>query len=216
MRTFMKRDISFLKFCWRNYIQPILDYSSQLWGPSDDGGNLLKLEILLKSYTARAKGLVNTHYWDRLKMFGLSSIGRRIERYKIIFCHKIIYGQALNCGLTWSNSKDKGIVFNLINYDRYAKGNRLQTLQFIGPRLYNTLPATLRTYDATLSLDEWKFKLDEFLENIPDNPVCGANETGLCNIFNSKQTNSLLRWIPYLGLSGRRLDVIVPDFTFTL
>ena len=53
MRTFMNRDINFLKFTWRNYIKLILDYSSQLWGP-DDGSDLLKLKMLLKSFTARA------------------------------------------------------------------------------------------------------------------------------------------------------------------
>ena len=79
LRSFMNRDITFLKFCWRNYIQPILDYSSQLWGPSEDGDNLIKLEYLLKSFTSRARGLKNIHYWERLKLFGLSSVNRRIE-----------------------------------------------------------------------------------------------------------------------------------------
>ena len=89
-------------------------------------------------------------------------------------------------------------------------------MQFIGPRLYNSLPAKLRKFDAEMNLDDWKFKLDKFLGDIPDNPVCGANETGLCNPYNSKQTNSLLRWIPHLGLSGRRTDEILPDYLFTM
>ena len=143
LRSFMNRDITFLKFCWRNYIQPILDYSSQLWGPAEDGGNLIKLESLLKSFTSRARSLKNIHYWERLKLFGLSSINRRIERYKIIYCYKIIHRRAPNCGFSWINSKEKGLQFNLVNYSTFAKSKRQQTLQFIGPRLYNSLPAKL-------------------------------------------------------------------------
>ena len=62
-----------------------------------------------------------------------------------------------------------------------------------------------------MSLDDWKFKLDEFLNEIPDNPMTGANETGLCDILNSRQTNSHLRWSLFLGLGGHRGDDIVPD-----
>ena len=122
-----------------------------------------------------------------------------------------------NCGLNWKNSTEKGVLFNLRNYGKFGKSNRCQTLQFIGPRLYNSLPMKLRKYDDSMSLDEWKYKLDEFLESIPDNPVTQANETGLCNIYTGKQTNTLLRWIPFLGLSSRQGDNdIVPDFLFSL
>ena len=75
----------------------------------------------------------------------------------------------------------------------------------------------LRKYDDSMSLDEWKYKLDEFLDSIPDNPVTQANESGLCHLYTGKQTNTLLRWISFLGLSSRRGDTdIVPDFLFSL
>ena len=60
--------------------------------------------------------------------------------------------------------------------------------------------------------EDWKCKLDEFLIEIPDNLMTGTIETGLCNVFNSRQTNSLLRWSLFLGLGGHRGDDIVPDF----
>ena len=54
LRTFNNRSAEFMKFCWKVYIQPIIDYASQLWAPSS-GPWLKKLENVLKSFTAKVK-----------------------------------------------------------------------------------------------------------------------------------------------------------------
>ena len=79
----------------------------------------------------------------------------------------------------------------------------------MGPRLFNALPAVLRPHNNSLNFDQWKILLDKFLATIPDNPVTGPNESGLCDYYSSKQTNSLLFWIPHLGKSGRRGNIDV-------
>ena len=75
--------------------------------------------------------------------------------------------------------------------------------------LFNALPAVLRPHNNLLNFDQWKILLDKFLATIPDNPVTGPNESGLCDYYSSKQTNSLLFWIPHLGKSGRRGNIDV-------
>ena len=65
LRTFLNRSMEFMKFSWKTYVQPILDYASQMWSPIE-GGLLYKLESLFKSFTGKIRGLKDTHYWDRL------------------------------------------------------------------------------------------------------------------------------------------------------
>ena len=77
----------------------------------------------------------------------------------------------------------------------------------MGPRLYNAIPCKLRPHSTDMKFDKWKLTLDKFLSEIPDHPVTGPNETGLCEHLTSKQTNSLLYWIPFLGKSGRRGNI---------
>ena len=61
LRTFSNRDVDFMKFTWKTYIQPILDYASQLWSPVE-GELLYKMESLLKSFTEKIKNMGNYDY----------------------------------------------------------------------------------------------------------------------------------------------------------
>ena len=79
----------------------------------------------------------------------------------------------------------------------------------MGPRLFNSLPSYLRPFNDNNSFDSWKYALDKFLDTIPDNPVTGPNQSGLCEHLTTRQTNSLLYWIPFLGLTGRRANINV-------
>ena len=85
-----------MKFIWKTYLLPIIDYCSQMYGPSS-GSGLMKLENLQKAFTSKISGIGHLSYWDRLKKLKIYSITRRFERYKLIYVHKIINGQAHNC-----------------------------------------------------------------------------------------------------------------------
>ena len=65
-RTFYSRQGWFLRHMWNSLIQPHIDYCSQLWAPSE-GGELMKIEKLLKDYTARIPEVSEMNYWERLK-----------------------------------------------------------------------------------------------------------------------------------------------------
>ena len=134
----------------------------------------------------------------------MSSITRRFERYQILYCYKITHRLVLNCGLKWETNEYTGTQFIQTNCKKYENSTRTQSFHYMGPRLYNSLPQYLRNIDLNRSLLDWKIKLDNFLSGIPDNPVTSPNESGQCDMFTAKQTNSLLSWIPFLGLSGRR------------
>ena len=109
-----------------------------------------------------------------------------------------------NCNLTWTTTPNYGKLFSLNQYRKYENSNRKQSFHFMGPRLYNTLPVNLRPHISNEKFDSWKISLDKFLDAIPDHPVTGPNETGLCETMSSKQANSLIYWIPFLGRTGRR------------
>ena len=73
----------------------------------------------------------------------------------------------------------------------------------MGPRLFNTLLRYLRD-KLDISLDTWKSELDNLLERIPDNPHTPDTIPGLCDHYTAGPTNSLIYWLPFLGLNDRR------------
>ena len=179
-----------------------------MWS-SIEGGLLYKLESLFKSFTGKISNLCHYDYWTHLKKLKMFSITRRYERYRIIYCFKVMKNLTPNCGLSWKSSHKYGRLFNLKEYGIYENINRKQSFHFMGPRLFNSLPSYLRTFEDNISFDSWKSALDKFLDSIPDNPVTGPNQSGLCEHLTTKQTNSLLYWIPFMGLTGRRANINV-------
>ena len=153
LRTFQNRDLEFMKFNWKTYVQPILDYASQVWSPLE-GGLLYKLESLLRSFSSKINHIGHLHYWQRLSKMKMLSIGRRYERYRVIYCFKILNGLTPNCNLTWKSTPYFGQVFNLIDYGRYENSNRKQSFQYMEPRLYNTLPAVLIPHNNSQNFDQ--------------------------------------------------------------
>ena len=73
-----------------------------------------------------------------------------------------------NCGLNWNYSNKTGYKFVTVKCCDKAVTRREQSFQYIGPRLYNTLPSYLRMNNE-VSFDTWKNTLDKYLETIPDN-----------------------------------------------
>ena len=117
---------------------------------------------------------------------------------------KILNTETQNCGLNWKYSKQTGYLFDIPKFGKYYTKERLQSFNYSGPLLFNSLPLYLRT--EIMSSSQWKVHLDKFLDSIPDNPVTIKVTSGLSDIITCKPTNSLTRWIPHLGLLGRRKD----------
>ena len=190
LRTFTNRDLGFMKFSWKTYVQPIWDYASQVWSPIE-GGLLYKFESLFKSYTSKISNLSHLDYWSQLKKLKMYSITRRCERYSIIYCFKVINRRTHNCNFLCTSTQKYDQVFNLKDKSKYELANRRQSFYFMGLRLFNTLPVYMRPYLDDMNFDNWKSALDKFLESIPENPVTGPNHTGVCEYLTTKQTNLL-------------------------
>ena len=91
---------------WRSLVQCHLDYGNILLAPYNEFGEKWKwslLESTLREFTRWAKGLQNCSYRDRLKAFQLSSVQRRIERYRIVYTWKSLNGFAPSLGIQWSD-----------------------------------------------------------------------------------------------------------------
>ena len=101
-----------MKFIWKVYMIPVMDYCSQVWSPSY-GAQLLRLENLQRSFTSRITGLKHLNYWERLDKLKILSVGRRMERYKIIYTRKILTGETANCGIEWDANARRGVMCNV-------------------------------------------------------------------------------------------------------
>ena len=130
-------------------------------------------------------------------------MGRRIERYRILYIYKIITGRVQNCGISWVQNSNSGTSIVEISKKQYFQTQRENSFHYAAPRLFNRLPRTLRD-DRTSTMDEWKIKLDKILTKIPDKPLVNDLTPGLCDYFQSKPTNSLFHWMAHLELNSRR------------
>ena len=89
-----------MRWIWHTYIQPIFDYCSQLYA-TVSGPLLVKLEGVLESFTAKIKGFKNLDFWKCLAKLKLQSFSRRSDRYRMIYCFKVLNKLTQNCDLEW-------------------------------------------------------------------------------------------------------------------
>ena len=97
LRTFENRSIYFLRFLYKNYVQPLSDYCSQIWSPTR-AQEIESLESINRSWTRRCPAIRGEHYWDRLRFMGLSSTQRRHDRYLAIYTWKMLEKKVANNG----------------------------------------------------------------------------------------------------------------------
>ena len=196
LRTFRSREPSLMRTLWRTLVQPHQDYASQLWAPVGRRGDIGVQEAPLRAFTKRVRGLRDLPYQERLQALHLLSTERRVERYRIIYTFKIITGLVPNCGMTLSGRVDtrRGLLVEIppLTGSRQAVVTlREQSLLCEGPRLYNTLPSSLRRTDW--SLPTFKSHLDSWFQTLPDIPVtpgtpCAATDQ------NGTYSNSVRAW----------------------
>ena len=69
-----------MRFLWRTFLLPKIDYCSQLWGKLPTT-LLQRLESLQRSFTAMIPDLKELDYWSRLQFLNLQSIEQRFDWY---------------------------------------------------------------------------------------------------------------------------------------
>ena len=201
LRTFTGRDRITMTTLYKALVQPILEYCSQLWSPSQIC-LIRKIESVQRNFTSRIDGLREDSYWDRLKKLDLYSLERRRERYSILYVYKILIGLSPNFEehrfrIKTKFSQRRGLHCKLPNIVNTAR-SRIKTLAdqsfaVRGPKLFNGLPKYLRTDD--LSFDAFKRCLDRFLSHVPDQP-------SLPGYYQPASSNGLLDQIEQLKRDG--------------
>ena len=200
LRTFKTRDPLPMLTLWKTQIMCHLDYCSQLWSPCKTG-NIQSLELLQKAFFTRIRGMQSMSYWDQLIHLKAFSLERRRERYQIIYTWRMLEGQVPNFVCTVIESyinPRRGRLCKVPVVSTSAPCSiqtiRLSSLPFRGPRLFNSLPRSLRNLTGC-DTQKFKCELDKFLAAVPDQPLI----PGLTQ-YRRIESNSVIDWInsPYL------------------
>ncbi len=191
-RTFISRDVNTMKMLWTSFIQPQLDYCSQLWAPHKQC-HIQQLEGIQRTYTSRIPSISHLNYWERLSYLNMTSVQRRMERYRIIYVWKSLENYVPNFGVTAYTNIRKGRLCKLIPLNtrspQYAQTIKENSIFIKGPQLFNRMPQEIR--DLTrCSVLTFKYKLDAFLRTVPDEPRCPGYTQ-----LTAKESNSILNYI---------------------
>ena len=143
----------------------------------------------------RIPAIRELNYWEQLQHMKMLSLQRRLERYRIIYTWKTLEGLVPNCGVSGSHESGRnGRKCQVPSMNRKAKQSvqtlRKQTFQVHGSQLFNSLPASVRN-TTKYSVDDFKTKLDKFLESIPDEPNVSGLTPGACTL-EARASNSLV------------------------
>ena len=191
-RTFLCRNTWFLKFMWKSLVQCHLDYCSQLYFPHKSS-DMEKLENQQRLFTLKIPEVSHLNYWQRLDTLKIYSQERRMERYRAIYVWKILEGISPNCGLeeTFSERRGREVKVPPVKGKGAIQTIREKSFQIHGAKVFNSLPKSIRNLKNT-NTEDFKAKLDEFLETIPDEPkLPGYIPTG-CNQNTACPSNSIV------------------------
>ena len=115
-------------------------------------------------------------------------------------------GLVPNCGVEVMSSDRRG---REAKVPQNKGSGRIQTIreasfQVHAPKLFNSLPQSIRNL-TKISVDEFKAKLDKYLELLPDEPKIGGYIPSACDQYNGKPSNSMID-------QGRHLNRRRPGF----
>ena len=146
LRTFRRRSRLVMLTIWKSLVQSKLDYTSQLWSPSDQA-SISSLESVDRHFTGQIQGMENLDYWERLQSLHLYSQERRRERYCIIFLWKVAQGLVQGYQATFTSSPRRGRHMEVCPLNNAApasvKKARESSLKVKGAQLFNIIPRAL-------------------------------------------------------------------------
>ena len=195
LRTFACRQDFFMKQMWKSLLQPHIDYCSQLYFCPSNLSDIENIENLQRDFTRKITSVRNLNYWERIKTLKFKSQQRRLERYRILYVWKILEGKVPNCGLNVNQCERKGrlcVIPGLVKTSKKSVQTlREDSFQVNGPRLFNSIPAHIRGM-TRCNIHDFKFKLDKFLETVPDEPRTKNLVPSATNQINGNPSNSII------------------------
>ena len=181
LRSFKSRSPTVMLQLWKSLVIPRLDYCSQLWNPNQVG-LIQKIENLQRSFVRHIAGQQDNDYVTSLAELGLYSLQRRRERYQIIYLWSIMEKYVPNIqqlgnahlDLIRAQSSISSIIGRTLHIGKVGTGRyaslRYSSFPFNCARLFNNLPKNIRNL-TNCSKDRFKRTLDDFLRNVPDQPL---------------------------------------------
>ena len=153
LRVFKSRSPELMLKLWKTTALPILEYCSQLWSPYKKS-QISSIESIQWSFLRKIKGIQNKDYLQSLKSLNLYSLQRRRERYQIIYIWKILeglvpdFGEKNQAAIKSYYSPRRGrlciLPSVLTTIPKSLQTKMYGSLNHIGPRLFNILPASER------------------------------------------------------------------------
>ena len=169
-----------------------MDYCSQLYFPHKST-YLERIENLQRIITRKFPQLRGLDYWQRLQKLKMNSQERRMKRYRALSVWTILEGISPNCGLevTFSERRGREVMIPPVRGKGKIQSLRESSFQVHGPRIFNSLPRAIRNLQK-ISIDDFKEKLDVYLETIPDEPKLHNYVPSTCCQNTGNPSNSII------------------------
>ena len=152
------------------------------------------LEKLLAIWTKRCTRIHHLHYWERLQLLQLSSVQRRAERYRILYCWKSLESLVPDTGIraTATNRGRLCIVPQLSKTPAIRK-IRLESFTFQGAELFNLMPQEVRNLTGC-TMTVFKSAVNSWLQQFPDQPAIEGRTPRATNRFSGRPSNGIRDW----------------------
>lgn len=196
LRTFKNREKETMMTLFKQMVLGIVEYCCPLWSPTDIT-SIENLEKIQQTFTRQISGMNSADrpdYWKRLKILKIYSLERRRERYMILYVFKALGNKIPNPGFIVKENERTGPTLQVpIKKKQSAISDSVfdRNLLSRGSKLFNVLPKKIRDYIGSDDLTAIKTILDNFLEQVPDQPSCAK-------LPKEADTNSILDQINYV------------------
>jgi hypothetical protein len=173
LRTFLNRMPEIMMILLKSLVLPILEYSCVVWNPHLQKDKTV-LESPQRNFTSKLDEMQDLNYYERLNRLKIYSCERRRDRYLVIYIFKIIHGRVPNSGISykWSPRRGRVLITPPVPTSRLSRAATLLHHSFTrrAPRLFNSLPKSLRNMPDDTPMCSIKKRIDKLLKQIPDEP----------------------------------------------
>ena len=171
LSVFYERSAEVLLPLYKSIVRSRTEYLCPAWNPSKVE-DIMKLESVQRTFTARIREVRHLPYWERLKELNIMSLQRRRERYIIIHVFKIYNQLAPNdLKMSFFFNERRGICCNIPPIVKSSKQKYQSqydsSFRVTGAKLWNLLPKAIKNKPT---LESFKAALTKYITSLPDQP----------------------------------------------
>lgn len=171
LSVFYSRENTLMMTLFNSLIRSRLEYGCELWNPYLIR-DINSIEQIQRSFTDKIRNIKHLNYWERLSRLNITSLQRRREKIIILHIWKILnnqYPNSMNIEFKEHNRNKaiKVVLKPLPKLKGLALSKYEESFHIKGGKLWNVLPPELTKIPI---LNNFKIKLQIFLDKIPDKP----------------------------------------------